>query len=280
MSNDNEYYFDAAALLSLGCLNARHFAEKFRIKTKAYFKMLTKLLALAEDADIALNKFIHKEGDIDAYKILDNTVSMLKRLECENFIIELYSVIGAYETGNWRLAAYQAEKLQNVFKTFHTSLASAKRTAEALPPPDTDVSLKEYLDSAENTRASQKPIVLAVDDSPVVLKSVSSVLSGDYKVYTLPKPAMLENLLRRVTPALFLLDYRMPEISGFDLIPIIRSHDAHKETPIVFLTSEGTVDNVMSALSLGACDFIVKPFVPDALREKIAKWIAAGNTVM
>jgi len=62
----------------------------------------------------------------------------------------------------------------------------------------------------------------------------------------------------------------MPELSGFDCVPIIRAIEGHEDTPIIFLTSEGTVDNISTA-ALGACDFVVKPFNPDVLRKKIAK---------
>ena len=128
----------------------------------------------------------------------------------------------------------------------------------------------QYTESAES---ESKPLILAVDDSPVILKSVSSVLSGEYKVYTLVKPAEIEKVLRKLKPDLFLLDYQMPELNGFELIPIIRSHAEHKDTPIVFLTSEGSIDNVTTAIALGARDFIVKPFMPDTLRAKVARHI-------
>jgi len=121
-----------------------------------------------------------------------------------------------------------------------------------------------------------KPCILAVDDAPDILKSIFFELRGDYTVFTLPKPEMMEDLLQKITPDLFLLDYNMPVLNGFDLIPIIRSFQKHKHTPVIFLTSEGTVDNVSVAIALGACDFIVKPFNPDILREKIAKHIAGG----
>ncbi|MDR2711494.1 MAG: response regulator [Clostridiales bacterium] len=120
----------------------------------------------------------------------------------------------------------------------------------------------------------KRSIILAVDDSLVILKTLSSVLSDTYKVFTLPKPAELKNVLRKLTPELFLLDYKMPELTGFELIPIIRSFEEHKETPIIFLTSVDTLDNVTAAFALGACDFIVKPFDPEILHEKIAKHIA------
>ena len=84
---------------------------------------------------------------------------------------------------------------------------------------------------------------------------------------------MVEKFLQQITPELFLLDYKMPELSGFDLIPIIRSFEAHKDTPIIFLTSMATAEYVTNAFALGACDYIVKPFQGKQLREKINKHI-------
>ena len=119
-------------------------------------------------------------------------------------------------------------------------------------------------------RAAIKPIILAVDDSPSILQAVNNALQSQYTVYTLPQPTLVKEILRKVTPDLFLLDYQMPELTGFDLIPIIRKFPLHEDTPIIFLTSEGTVDNLSVAMHLGACDFIVKPLDPAVLRERIA----------
>jgi DNA-binding response OmpR family regulator len=120
-------------------------------------------------------------------------------------------------------------------------------------------------------------LVLTVDDSPAILEAVAAVLSVEYKVFELPKPLMLENVLKQMVPELFLFDYQMPEINGFELIPIIRGFKEHKETPTIFLTSEGTIDNLTAAIVLGACDFIVKPFQPEMLKEKVAKHIVRKN---
>jgi DNA-binding response OmpR family regulator len=99
------------------------------------------------------------------------------------------------------------------------------------------------------------------------------VLNGRYRVFKLPKPAMLKEVLRQITPDLFLLDYKMPEINGVELIPIIRSYQEHLSTPIIFLTSEATVDLASAVVAMGACDFVVKPFSSDVLHEKIARHI-------
>jgi DNA-binding response OmpR family regulator len=115
--------------------------------------------------------------------------------------------------------------------------------------------------------------ILVIDDSPEILMTVYTMLYKTYKIYTLPAPDKLEDLLRNTTPDLFLLDYKMPALSGFDIIPIIRSFPEHKDTPIIILTSDGTENSLVTAHELGACDFIVKPFESKVLHKKVAKHI-------
>jgi PleD family two-component response regulator len=115
-----------------------------------------------------------------------------------------------------------------------------------------------------------KPVILAIDDNPTILKAVNSLLRDKYSVYTLPEPTKITALLEMVTPDLFLLDCQMPGLSGFDLIPMIRKIREHEETPIVFLSSEGTINNISAAIDLGACDFITKPINENILRDKTA----------
>jgi DNA-binding response OmpR family regulator len=121
-----------------------------------------------------------------------------------------------------------------------------------------------------NKNDENKPVILAVDDNPAVLKTVHFLLKDDYMVYILAQPEKLSKLLGLIKPDLFLLDYKMPVIDGFNLIPIIRKVALHEDTPIVFLTSEGTVDTLSAAIHLGACDFIVKPVDETVLKEKLA----------
>jgi DNA-binding response OmpR family regulator len=119
----------------------------------------------------------------------------------------------------------------------------------------------------------KKPVILAVDDNPSILKAINNLLKDDYLIYTLPESTRINALLEIITPDLFLLDCQMPGLSGFDLVPIIRRVREHEETPIVFLTSEGTIDNIAVAINLGACDFIIKPISERTLREKTALYL-------
>jgi len=121
--------------------------------------------------------------------------------------------------------------------------------------------------------ANNAPIILAVDDASVILKVISSVLSAEnnYKVFTLSDPKLVEKFLHQITPELILLDYQMPDINGFELIPIIRSFEKHKDTPIIFLTSKNEADFISEAVKLGVCDFVIKPIKGILLREKVVK---------
>jgi len=112
--------------------------------------------------------------------------------------------------------------------------------------------------------------VLVVDDCPSILKSVHYILNTQYTVYTLPEPDKITQFLEDVQPNLFILDYNMPGLTGFELVPIIRDMQVHAATPIIFLTTEGTVDKILDARCLGASDYIIKPINPELLREKVA----------
>jgi DNA-binding response OmpR family regulator len=150
--------------------------------------------------------------------------------------------------------------------------------------PFTDTSLIEAInyvlypelrkaEAPEDDTDDERPRILAVDDMPTMLRAINHALGDKYKVFMLTKPTEVKESLNKITPDLFLLDCNMPGMSGFDLVPIIREFPEHKETPIVFLTAEGTVDHLTAAMHMGASDFIVKPFNAKALREKIDSYI-------
>ena len=118
-----------------------------------------------------------------------------------------------------------------------------------------------------------KPSVLVVDDVPSTLKAIEFAINANYKVYTLSNPENVMDFLKEKKPDLILLDYLMPVLNGFDLIVMIKAISEFKDIPIIMLTSEGTLPQLNEAMSLGASDFIVKPFKTNELNEKIDKHI-------
>jgi DNA-binding response OmpR family regulator len=181
-----------------------------------------------------------------------------------------------YETLERLHANSRYAKIPVIFLTSNTDKKSVMMgmnlgAADYITKPFTVENLVECIDYhlSPKSREENKPIVLAIDDNPSILKSIGYILGDISTVYTLPEPEKVHSLLNVVVPDLFLLDCKMPVIGGFELVPVIRSHPEHDETPILFLTSEGTIDNITVAINLGASDFLVKPINEAMLREKV-----------
>jgi len=119
----------------------------------------------------------------------------------------------------------------------------------------------------------ERPRILAIDDVVSILRTIKAALHTKYKVHTISKPESVLDFLQLRKPDLILLDYLMPVYNGFELITMIRELPGYEDTPIIMLTSEGTMTNIKEAVSLGACDFIVKPFKETELNEKVARHI-------
>ena len=143
------------------------------------------------------------------------------------------------------------------------------RIAFHLHPLENQYELR--LDTDKNL---SKPSIFAVDDSPSMLRSIHFALRNHYKVHTLQKPENLKKVIGGIKTDLFLLDYYMPVINGFELVRIIREFPKFEKTPIIFLTSESSSDHLSEAVHLGINDYIVKPFNPRKLRDKISKALA------
>ncbi|MCL2176281.1 MAG: response regulator [Treponema sp.] len=132
------------------------------------------------------------------------------------------------------------------------------------------LSAKEKEEEGDETDTI-KTSILVVDDVSSMLRAIQYALHDKYKVYVLSKSEDVHDFLKTKKPDLILLDYVMPVINGFELIQMIKAMPDHKDTPIIILTTEGTQNCVNEAMSLGASDFMVKPFKPKELNDKVAK---------
>lgn len=70
-------------------------------------------------------------------------------------------------------------------------------------------------------------------------------------------------------------DWMMPNMSGTDLTRILRSRDDGRDVPILMITARGTREDIITALEAGVSSYVIKPFTPQTLKEKIDQ-LAAG----
>ena len=110
--------------------------------------------------------------------------------------------------------------------------------------------------------------IIVVDDDPIILKRAWNILtdSGMKVVILKSGNALLEYMEKNEAPNLILLDISMPDMDGFEVMEKIRkSEGCWKETPVIFLTANEDEAIETKGLSLGAMDYIRKPFIADVL---------------
>ncbi|MCL2765387.1 MAG: response regulator [Treponema sp.] len=113
--------------------------------------------------------------------------------------------------------------------------------------------------------------VFIVDDNDTNRMAAKTALDGLYKTYAMPSAQRMFALLENIKPDLILLDVDMPEMDGFEAIKILKSGDETKNIPVVFLTASTVSGDRFEGLSLGAADYISKPFMPNLLLQRISK---------
>lgn len=117
-----------------------------------------------------------------------------------------------------------------------------------------------------NPASRKNPVVMAVDDDPMVLRIIESQLSRyDYTVKTATNGQEALRMLQEMTPAVLILDVMMDEISGYDLCHVVKREARLKDVPVIFLTSRGTPQDYKTGHDLGAVIYMVKPLKAEKL---------------
>lgn len=80
-----------------------------------------------------------------------------------------------------------------------------------------------------------------------------------------------------IIPDLILLDVRMPRMSGYETCLKVKSNDLIKHIPVVFLSAKGQEAEVQTGLEAGAVEYILKPFAPDYLIERVKAILASQS---
>jgi putative two-component system response regulator len=108
-----------------------------------------------------------------------------------------------------------------------------------------------------------------VDDNVTNLTIARNILKGHYEVFALPSAAMLFEFLERATPDLILLDIEMPEMDGYAAIKKLKSDPRLARIPVIFVTARRDEASELEGLSLGAIDYVAKPFSAPLLLKRI-----------
>ena len=115
---------------------------------------------------------------------------------------------------------------------------------------------------------TMKPTILIVDDLPANLKVLRDALEADgYNLRVATSGQMALKIVEYDTPILILLDIVMPNMDGLTFVKQFREKGS--KAPIIMVTTEAETSRVVEAIKAGVNNYVVKPFTPDGLGERI-----------
>ena len=115
----------------------------------------------------------------------------------------------------------------------------------------------------------RRKTIMLVDDNVANLTAGKNMLKDTYEVFPIPSGEKLFLLLQKITPDLILLDIEMPGMNGYQVITKLKEDEATAGIPVIFLTSWSDPESELEGLSLGAVDYVFKPFSPPLLIRRI-----------
>jgi len=124
--------------------------------------------------------------------------------------------------------------------------------------------------------------VVVADDDPIIVDLVKLRLDmAQYEVVTTDDAGAVPAMVRARRPVLVILDVRMPGGGGLSALSAIKTDPETCTIPVMMLTGERNPATVLLAMQSGADDYVVKPFHPDALLQRVSRLAGKNsNTVL
>jgi len=115
--------------------------------------------------------------------------------------------------------------------------------------------------------------ILIVDDFATMRKILKNILKqlGFKNIIEADDGKSALKILKKENFDLILSDWNMPVISGLELLNKVKSDNELKNIPFVMVTAEAQKDNILEAVKAGVNSYIVKPFTPETVGEKLNK---------
>jgi two-component system chemotaxis response regulator CheY len=115
--------------------------------------------------------------------------------------------------------------------------------------------------------------VLIVDDFATMRRVLKNIMKqiGFSSITEAENGKEALKILKEQSIDLLLCDWNMPEMPGIDVLKAVRQDEELKNTPFVMVTAEAQKENILEAVKEGVSSYIVKPFTPETVEEKLSK---------
>jgi len=122
-----------------------------------------------------------------------------------------------------------------------------------------------------NAESQEQPVILLVDDNTINLQLLFETLDGQgYQLLAARSGEEALRIARKATPDLILLDIMMPGIDGYETCARLKADEATRNSVVIFLTALQSTEEKVKGLSMGAMDFITKPFDPEEIIARVS----------
>ncbi len=112
--------------------------------------------------------------------------------------------------------------------------------------------------------------ILIAEDEPDIRELVAFTLRfAGHEVTTTSNGEEALNQASVIIPDLILMDVRMPRMTGYDACRAMKADPSLKDIPVVFLSAKGQDSEIQTGLAAGAEEYLLKPFGPDQLTERV-----------
>lgn len=112
-------------------------------------------------------------------------------------------------------------------------------------------------------------ILVAEDERDIRDLIAFTLRFAGYEVVTVPNGAEAVEVVNQEMPDLILMDVRMPRMTGYEACAAMKADEAVKHIPVVFLSAKGQESEIRSGLDAGAVEYMLKPFAPDELTQRV-----------
>jgi CheY-like chemotaxis protein len=117
--------------------------------------------------------------------------------------------------------------------------------------------------------------ILIAEDERDIRDLVTFTLGfAGYEVVAASNGEEAVNLARQEIPDLILMDVRMPRMTGYEACAVLKADEKMKDIPVIFLSAKGQDTEIQTGLQAGAVEYLLKPFAPDQLTERIQAVLA------
>lgn len=117
--------------------------------------------------------------------------------------------------------------------------------------------------------------ILIAEDEPDIRELVAFTLRfAGHEVTPTSNGEEAYQTALKIIPDLILMDVRMPKMTGYDACRAMKAEPSIRDIPVVFLSAKGQDSEIQTGLEAGAEEYLLKPFAPDQLVERVKAILA------